>query len=142
MTIDIHDIEDIIRQQENWRQTQTINLIASENMPSDAVRRVQNSDFMGRYAEGHPNEGEHVNRYYQGTQYIDQIERMAEHELLNLFAAQQADVRPGRLRRHGRVPVAGSMGGSLAGGTVIGRRRRGIGQPRSGISVAARTIER
>src|ERR1700730_17940343 len=94
MTVDISDIETIIAQENTWRQTQTINLIASENTPSDAVRRVQNSDFMGRYAEGHPNEGEHVNRYYQGTQYIDQIERMAEHELLHLFAAQQADVRP------------------------------------------------
>src|SRR5215472_8419262 len=94
MTIDIHDIEEILRLQDSWRQTQTINLIASENTPSDAVRRVQNSDFMGRYAEGHPNEGEQVNRYYQGTRYIDQIERMAEQELLELFHARLVDVRP------------------------------------------------
>ena len=53
MTVDITDIENILAQEETWRQTQTINLIASENTPSDAVRRVQNSDFMGRYAEGH-----------------------------------------------------------------------------------------
>src|SRR5437764_7350244 len=94
MTIDIRDIETLLRQQDSWRQTQTINLIASENTPSDAVRRVQNSDFMGRYAEGHPNEGDQVNRYYQGTCYIDQIERMAEQELLELFHARQVDVRP------------------------------------------------
>jgi glycine hydroxymethyltransferase len=94
MTIDIHDIEDIIRQQDDWRQTQAINLIASENTPSEAVRRVQNSDFMGRYAEGHPNEGTRILRYYQGTRYIDQIELMAQRELLELFNARQADVRP------------------------------------------------
>src|SRR5579859_5366734 len=94
MTVDISDIERILAQEETWRQTQTINLIASENTPSDAVRRVQNSDFMGRYAEGHPNEGNAVNRYYQGTYYIDEIERMARSEMLDLFAAKQADVRP------------------------------------------------
>lgn len=94
MTIDISDIENIVAQQNTWRQTQTINLIASENTPSEAVRRVQNSDFMGRYAEGHPNEGDKVNRYYQGTRYIDQIERMATEEIMDLFGARQADVRP------------------------------------------------
>src|SRR6266550_2701022 len=94
MTVDISDIENIIEQQNRWRQTQTINLIASENTPSEAVRRVQNSDFMGRYAEGHPNEGNRVNRYYQGTRYIDQIERMAQDEIIELFGVKQADVRP------------------------------------------------
>ena len=94
MTVDISDIEGIVARQNTWRQTRTINLIASENTPSEAVRRVQNSDFMGRYAEGHPNEGDKVNRYYQGTRYIDEIERMATKEILDLFDARQADVRP------------------------------------------------
>src|SRR5947208_9864981 len=94
MTLKISDIEDIIAQQDKWRQTQTINLIASENTPSEAVRRVQNSDFMGRYAEGHPNKGDKVNRYYQGTRYNDEIESMAEQEILDLFDVRQADVRP------------------------------------------------
>lgn len=94
MTVDISDIESLVARQDAWRQTQAINLIASENTPSEAVRRVQNSDFMGRYAEGHPNQGEKVNRYYQGTRYIDEIESMAEHEIKELFRARQADVRP------------------------------------------------
>ncbi|MBX5456633.1 MAG: serine hydroxymethyltransferase [Thermogemmatispora sp.] len=94
MTVDISDIEAILAKQEDWRQRQCINLIASENTPSPAVRRVQNSDFMGRYAEGHPNEGERINRYYQGTRYIDEIERMARDEICELFGAKQADVRP------------------------------------------------
>lgn len=94
MPVDINDIEHIIEQENMWRQTQAINLIASENTPSEAVRRVQVSDFMGRYAEGHPNQGEKVNRYYQGTRYIDEIENMAEQEIKALFGAEQADVRP------------------------------------------------
>ena len=91
MTVDISDIERILAEEETWRQTQTINLIASENTPSDAVRRVQNSDFMGRYAEGHPNENGHVNRYYQGTRYIDQIERMARDEIVMFVTGTMPD---------------------------------------------------
>src|SRR5260370_36999459 len=94
MTVDISDIENILAQAQTWRQTKTINLISSENTPSEAVRRVQVSDFMGRYAEGKPSQGEQVNRYYQGTAHIDQVELLAEHEIKELFGARQADVRP------------------------------------------------
>ena len=143
MTVHIRDIEDIIAHQNTWRQTEAINLIASENTPSDAVRRVQNSDFMGRYAEGHPNEGDKVNRYYQGTRYIDEIERMAHDEILTLFQARQADVRPisGNaantaialgLLRGGDTIVANSTdaGGHISHGPVgvFGRRIQSRGQ--------------
>jgi glycine hydroxymethyltransferase len=94
MPVDIHDIEELVRKQEQWRGRETINLIASENAQSRAVRDIQNSDFMARYAEGHPNEDGQVNRYYQGTRYIDEIERAARREILGLFGAKQADVRP------------------------------------------------
>ncbi len=94
MTVDIRDIEELVQKQERWRGRETINLIASENAQSWAVRDVQNSDFMARYAEGHPNEEGKVNRYYQGTQYIDEIERRAKRELVDLFRCRQADVRP------------------------------------------------
>src|SRR5215469_12660117 len=94
MTVEVNDIERIIAEQNTWRQTKAINLIASENTPSEAVRKVQVSDFMGRYAEGHPNEGEKVNRYYQGTRYIDEIESLAQQEIIELFRVKQADVRP------------------------------------------------
>ena len=143
MPVDISDIENILAQEETWRQTQTINLIASENTPSDAVRRVQNSDFMGRYAEGHPNEGDAVNRYYQGTRFIDEIERMAHDEIIALFRAKQADVRPisgnaantaialGYLRG-GDTVIANSTdgGGHISHGPVgvFGRRIQNRGQ--------------
>jgi glycine hydroxymethyltransferase len=94
MPVDVADIEDLVRKQERWRGRETINLIASENAQSRAVRDAQNSDFMARYAEGHPNEGDRVNRYYQGTRFIDEIERMARRELIDLFRCRQADVRP------------------------------------------------
>src|SRR6185295_4564671 len=94
MTVDIRDVEELVRGQERWRGRETINLIASENAQSHAVRDVQNSDFMARYAEGHPNEGDQVNRYYQGTRFIDEIERAAKREVMDLFRCRQADVRP------------------------------------------------
>ena len=143
MTVEISDIENIIAQANRWRQTETINLIASENTPSEAVRRVLDSDFMGRYAEGHPNEGDKVNRYYQGTRYIDEIERMATEEIEDLFGAQQADVRPisgnaantaivlGWLRG-GDTVIANSTdaGGHISHGPVgvLGRRIQDRGQ--------------
>jgi glycine hydroxymethyltransferase len=143
MTIDISDIENTLRRQEVWRQEQCINLIASENTPSEAVRRVQNSDFMGRYAEGHPNEPGKVNRYYQGTRYIDEIESMASQEIRQLFGAQQVDVRPisGNaantaialsMLRGGDTVIANSTdaGGHISHGPVgvIGRRIQNRGQ--------------
>ena len=94
MSVDIHDVEELVERQEHWRGRETINLIASENAQSRAVRDVQNSDFMARYAEGHPNEEGRVNRYYQGTRFIDEVERKAKREMLELFACRQADVRP------------------------------------------------
>jgi len=94
MPVDIHDVEELVRAQDRWRGRETINLIASENAQSRAVREVQSSDFMARYAEGHPNESGKINRYYQGTRYIDEIERKARDEIIELFRCRQADVRP------------------------------------------------
>jgi glycine hydroxymethyltransferase len=94
MPVNIEDVLAIVEGQNQWRGRQTINLIASENAQSRAVREVQDNDFMARYAEGHPNKDGEVLRYYQGTRYIDQIETMAREELLALTKTRQADVRP------------------------------------------------
>lgn len=93
MPVEKHDIESLIEEQRAWR-TQCLNLIASETTQSPAVRAVENNDFMGRYAEGHPNTPTETNRYYQGTRYIDVIERMAREEMCALLGARQVDVRP------------------------------------------------
>ncbi len=94
MVVDISDVLEIVENQNRWRGQETINLIASENTQSPAVRNLECNDFMGRYAEGHPNTPESINRYYEGTDYIDQIESMATEELKALANCPQADVRP------------------------------------------------
>ncbi len=94
MTVNTEDIREIVSRQSTWRGRETLNLIASENVQSPAVRQIECNDFMGRYAEGHPNTIFENNRYYEGTQYIDQIESIASREMTELARCLQADVRP------------------------------------------------
>lgn len=93
-------IEKIVKENEKWR-SKCINLIASENIVSKQVKKVMNSDFMHRYAEGHPGK-----RYYHGTKFIDIIERKLKKDMKELFNCTQADVRP--------------ISGTNANGTVFG----------------------
>ncbi|NWF96124.1 MAG: serine hydroxymethyltransferase [Candidatus Thorarchaeota archaeon] len=69
--------------------TRTINLIASENVSSPAVRSAIVSDFRDRYAEGWPGE-----RVYAGCTYIDEVELICIDLAKKLFRAEFADVRP------------------------------------------------
>ena len=55
MSVNISDVLKIVSSQNQWRGKEAINLIASENVQSNAVKQVEVNDFMGRYAEGHPN---------------------------------------------------------------------------------------
>jgi glycine hydroxymethyltransferase len=64
-------------------------LIASENVMSPACERLYVSDLMHRYAEGIPHK-----RYYQGLQYVDQIEDLVQEEFKKHFGANFCDVRP------------------------------------------------
>ena len=74
---------------EEQRQQETIELIASENIVSDAVRAAQGSVLTNKYAEGYPNK-----RYYGGCQYIDQVEQLAIDYAKKLFGAEFANVQP------------------------------------------------
>ena len=67
----------------------SIPLIASENVPSPAVREAIISDFGNRYAEGWPGE-----RVYAGCTYIDKVEVQCMDLAKRLFNAEFADVRP------------------------------------------------
>lgn len=69
--------------------SESIPLIASENILSPAVREAMVSDFMNRYAEGWPGE-----RVYAGCTYIDQVELHCIDLAKRLFRAEFADVRP------------------------------------------------
>jgi len=84
----VRNIFDYVAKQNEWR-LRTVNLIASENVVSNTVRKLAGSDFVHRYAEGHPGE-----RYYQGTEFIDRIESDLRNDFKTLFRCAQADVRP------------------------------------------------
>ncbi|MDT7014078.1 serine hydroxymethyltransferase [Levilactobacillus namurensis] len=74
---------------EEQRQEDTIELIASENIVSAAVRAAQGSVLTNKYAEGYPGK-----RYYGGTQYIDVVEQLAIDRAKQLFGAEYANVQP------------------------------------------------
>lgn len=74
---------------EEQRQQETIELIASENIVSKAVREAQGSVLTNKYAEGYPGK-----RYYGGCQYIDQVEQLTIDYAKKLFNAQYANVQP------------------------------------------------
>lgn len=74
---------------EEQRQQDTIELIASENIVSDAVREAQGSVLTNKYAEGYPNK-----RYYGGCEFIDQVEQLAIDYAKKLFNAAYVNVQP------------------------------------------------
>ncbi|OTA87917.1 serine hydroxymethyltransferase [Limosilactobacillus reuteri] len=74
---------------EEQRQQDTIELIASENIVSDAVREAQGSVLTNKYAEGYPNK-----RYYGGCEFIDQVEQLAINYAKKLFNAAYVNVQP------------------------------------------------
>lgn len=67
-------------EQERRRQGETLNLIASENIVSDAVQAALGSVFTNKYAEGYPGR-----RYYGGQAYVDRVELLAQERALRLF---------------------------------------------------------
>ena len=74
---------------EEQRQQDTIELIASENIVSDAVREAQGSVLTNKYAEGYPSK-----RYYGGCEFIDQVEQLAIDYAKKLFNAAYVNVQP------------------------------------------------
>ena len=76
-------------QKEVQRQEDTIELIASENIVSDAVREAQGTVLTNKYAEGYPQK-----RYYGGCQYIDEVEQLAIDHAKALFGAEYVNVQP------------------------------------------------
>ena len=81
-------IFDVI-QQEEVRQTEGIELIASENFVSPAVLKAQGSVLTNKYAEGYPGR-----RYYGGCEFVDIIEQEAIDRAKKLFGAEFANVQP------------------------------------------------
>ncbi|MBA7631406.1 Serine hydroxymethyltransferase [subsurface metagenome] len=74
---------------EGKRQSETINLIASENYTSRAVLEAQGSFLTNKYAEGYPQQ-----RYYGGCENMDIVESLAIQRAKELFHAEHANVQP------------------------------------------------
>ncbi|MFZ5561820.1 MAG: serine hydroxymethyltransferase [Pseudomonadota bacterium] len=75
--------------QEEARQEDHIELIASENYCSPAVMEAQGSKLTNKYAEGYPGK-----RYYGGCEYVDIVEQLAIDRAKKLFGAAYANVQP------------------------------------------------
>lgn len=74
---------------EEKRQKGKLELIASENFVSDAVREAMGSVLTNKYAEGYPGK-----RYYGGCEFVDVAERLAQERARKLFQAEHANVQP------------------------------------------------
>ena len=74
---------------EDARQADKLELIASENIVSRAVREAQGSSLTNKYAEGYPG-----NRYYGGCEWVDVVEDIARDRAKQVFGAEYANVQP------------------------------------------------
>lgn len=76
-------------QNEQQRQLENIELIASENFVSEDILAAQGSIMTNKYAEGYPGK-----RYYGGCEYVDVVENLAIERLKELYGAEHANVQP------------------------------------------------
>ena len=99
-------------QDENRRQEEHIELIASENYASPRVMEAQGSQFTNKYAEGYPGK-----RYYGGCEYADIVEQLAIDRAKELFDADYVNVQP-----HSGSQANAAVYGALinAGDTILG----------------------
>ena len=75
--------------QELMRQREKLEMIASENIVSQAVMEAQGSVLTNKYAEGYPGK-----RYYGGCEHVDVVETLAIERAKRLFGAEHANVQP------------------------------------------------
>jgi glycine hydroxymethyltransferase len=97
---------------EERRQKDNLELIASENYASRAVREAMGCVMTNKYAEGYPGK-----RYYGGCEYVDVVERLAIDRIKRLFGAQHANVQP---HAGAQANMAVFMAHLQPGDTVLG----------------------
>ncbi|QBG49091.1 ribose 5-phosphate isomerase B [Verrucomicrobia bacterium S94] len=78
-----------VLKKEDERQKENLELIASENIVSKAVREVSGSRLTNKYAEGYP-----AKRWYNGCEWVDEAERLAIDRAKEIFGAEHANVQP------------------------------------------------
>jgi len=76
-----------------WRQHECLNLIPSETTPSLLVKMCEISDPAGRYAEHRTMKGREV-YFYQGTNFIRDVEEETRAAMCQYFGCKQAELRP------------------------------------------------
>jgi len=81
-----------ILENNSWRQCETFNLIPSETTPSLLVKMCEISDPSGRYAEHRTMKGEEI-YFYQGTDFIREVEEEAKQELCRFFNCTEVELR-------------------------------------------------
>ena len=87
----VHNLEEIttcVANQDRWRSSETLNMIASENSMSKTAMKTVQSDFHHRYAEGLVG-----HRAYQGQKFQDQIEQITIDLTKDVFHSDFAEVR-------------------------------------------------
>jgi glycine hydroxymethyltransferase len=84
----VQKIRNIMKKHNHWMEN-SMNLIASENITSSAVKEAMVSDLSHRYAEGLP-----CSRLYEGCEHIDSIENLTIDLSKKLFDAEHANVQP------------------------------------------------
>ena len=100
-----------IREEEK-RQNGNLELIASENWVSRAVREAQGSVLTNKYAEGYPGR-----RYYGGCEFIDKVESLAIERVKKLFSAEHANVQP---HSGSQANMAAYLTAAKPGDTILG----------------------
>jgi len=98
--------------QELQRQRDNIELIASENIVSEAVMEAMGSVLTNKYAEGYPGK-----RYYGGCEYVDVVEDIARNRAKELFGAEHVNVQP---HSGAQANMAVYLAALKAGDTVLG----------------------
>jgi len=109
-----------IEKNNTWRQKECFNLIPSENTPSLLVKLAEISDPSGRYAEHRAMKGQEV-YFYQGTDFIREVELEVKKELCKYFGCPEVELRP----------ISGQMANEVAfkGLVKFVNRQRTAGQP-------------
>ena len=79
-------LESAVRQHEQWRLGECLNMCVSENFSSPDVRRMLVTDFCNRYTS--------TDKFYKGTKFIDEVQALSEEVARKVFNARFADVRP------------------------------------------------
>ncbi|MCL5674188.1 MAG: serine hydroxymethyltransferase [Candidatus Omnitrophica bacterium] len=99
-------------EKELMRESETVNLIASENYVSKAVMEATGSILTNKYAEGYPSR-----RYYGGCEFIDRIESIAISRVKKIFNAEHANVQP---HSGSQANMAVYLSCAKAGDTILG----------------------